>query len=32
VDYPYANPKDIRIFRNISKSGGKKITKEIIKS
>ena len=26
----YANPKDIRIFRNISTDGNKKITKEII--
>jgi protein involved in polysaccharide export with SLBB domain len=29
---PYANPKDIRIFRNISKLGGENITKEIIVS
>ncbi|MDA9362389.1 SLBB domain-containing protein [Flavobacteriaceae bacterium] len=28
----YANPKDIRIFRNISKLGGENITKEIIVS
>ena len=27
---PYANPKDIRIFRNISKLGGENVTKEII--
>ena len=26
----YANPKDVRIFRNISTDGNKKITKEII--
>ena len=29
---PYANPKDIRIFRNISKLGGENVTKEIIVS
>ena len=27
---PYANKKDIRIFRNISKSGGKNVTDEIV--
>ncbi len=27
---PYANTKDVRIFRNISKNGGKKVTEEII--
>ena len=27
---PYANKKDIRVFRNISKSGGEKVTDEII--
>ena len=29
---PYANPKDIRIFRNISTLGGENVTKEIIVS
>ncbi|MDA9241833.1 SLBB domain-containing protein [Flavobacteriaceae bacterium] len=29
---PYANPKDIRIFRNISRLGGENVTKEIVVS